>query len=52
LATVVTILFIGGGLDEFGWRGCALGGIRNGKNALIASLVLGYFWGATRLLAF
>jgi membrane protease YdiL (CAAX protease family) len=49
LLTAVTILFIGGGLEEFGWRGYALDRMQTGKNALLASLVLGFFWGLWHL---
>jgi membrane protease YdiL (CAAX protease family) len=49
LLTGVTILFIGGGLEEFGWRGYALDRMQTGKNALLASLVLGFFWGLWHL---
>lgn len=49
LGTAVAILFIGGGLEEFGWRGYALDRMQNGKNALTASLVLGFFWGLWHL---
>jgi len=49
LVTAITILFIGGGLEEFGWRGYALDKMQNGNNALIASLVLGFFWGLWHL---
>ena len=49
LVTAITILFIGGGMEEFGWRGYALDRMQNGKNALIASLVLGFFWGLWHL---
>jgi membrane protease YdiL (CAAX protease family) len=45
LITGVTILFIGGGLEEFGWRGYALDRMQTGRNAVLASLVLGLFWG-------
>ena len=49
LVTALTILFIGGGLEEFGWRGYALDRMQDGGNALIASLVLGFFWGMWHL---
>jgi len=49
LVTAITILFIGGGLEEFGWRGYALDRMQNGKNAVVASLVLGFFWGLWHL---
>ena len=49
LMTALIILFIGGGLEEFGWRGYALDRMQTGKNALIASLVLGFFWGLWHL---
>jgi membrane protease YdiL (CAAX protease family) len=49
LSTATIILFIGGGLEEFGWRGYALDRIQNGQNAVIASLVLGLFWGVWHL---
>lgn len=49
LVTALTILFIGGGLEEFGWRGYALDRMQNGRNALTASLVLGFFWGLWHL---
>ena len=34
LLTGLTILFIGGGLEEFGWRGYALDRMQTGKNAV------------------
>jgi len=49
LATTVTILLVGGGLEEFGWRGYALDRLQNGHNALTASLVLGLIWGSWHL---
>lgn len=49
LITVVIILFIGGGLEEFGWRGYALDRMQTGQNAVVASLVLGLFWGVWHL---
>ena len=49
LATTVTILFVGAGLEEFGWRGYALDRLQNGRNALTASLVLGLIWGRWHL---
>ena len=49
LVIAVTILFIGGGLEEFGWRGYALDRMQTGNNAVIASLVLGFFWGLWHL---
>jgi hypothetical protein len=49
MLTALTILFIGGGLEEFGWRGYALDRMQTGKNALLASLVLGFFWGLWHL---
>ncbi len=49
LVTAVFILLIGGGLEEFGWRGYALDRMQTGKNALVASLVLGLFWGLWHL---
>lgn len=49
LVTALTILFIGGGLEEFGWRGYALDRMQNDQNALLASLVLGFFWGLWHL---
>ncbi|QEE16724.1 CPBP family glutamic-type intramembrane protease [Promethearchaeum syntrophicum] len=39
------ILFIGGPIaEEFGWRGYALDKIQKKYNALISSLILGFFW--------
>lgn len=49
LVTALTILFIGGGLEEFGWRGYALDRMQNNQSALPASLVLGFFWGLWHL---
>lgn len=49
LITAVTILFVGGGLEEFGWRGYALDRMQSGQNAVVASLVLGFFWGLWHL---
>jgi membrane protease YdiL (CAAX protease family) len=49
LGTTFYILFLGGGLEEFGWRGYALDRMQNGKNAVVASLVLGFFWGLWHL---
>ena len=49
LITALYILFIGGGLEEFGWRGYALDRMQTGRNALVASLVLGFFWGLWHL---
>lgn len=49
LGTAVVILLIGGGLEEFGWRGYALDRMQTGTNAVVASLVLGFFWGMWHL---
>lgn len=49
LVTIVTVLVVGGGLEEFGWRGYALDRLQNGRNALTASLVLGLIWGSWHL---
>jgi len=49
LITAVTILFVGGGLEEFGWRGYALDRMQSSQNAVVASLVLGFFWGLWHL---
>mgnify|MGYP001820257238 FL=1 len=49
LITVVTILLVGGGLEEFGWRGYALDRMQDGRNALPASLLLGLIWGSWHL---
>ena len=49
LVTIVVILFVGGGLEEFGWRGYALDRLQNGRNALTASLALGLIWGSWHL---
>ena len=49
LITPIFILFLGGGLEEFGWRGYALDRMQTGQNALVASLVLGFFWGLWHL---
>ena len=49
LGTITIILFVGGGLEEFGWRGYALDRLQNGRNALTASLILGLIWGSWHL---
>lgn len=49
LITTIFILFLGGGLEEFGWRGYALDRLQNGQNAVAASLVLGLIWGLWHL---
>jgi hypothetical protein len=49
LITALFILFLGGGLEEFGWRGYALDRMQTGQNAVVASLVLGFFWGMWHL---
>lgn len=49
LITMLIILFIGGGLEEFGWRGYALDRMQNGHNAISASLLLGLIWGLWHL---
>jgi len=40
----VIILFTGGPLEEFGWRGYALPILQRKYNALISSLILGVIW--------
>jgi membrane protease YdiL (CAAX protease family) len=40
----VIILFTGGPLEEFGWRGYALPILQRKFNALISSLILGVLW--------
>ncbi len=50
--TFLVILFIGGGMEEFGWRGYALDRMQTGRNAVVASLVLGFIWGIWHLPTF
>lgn len=40
----VIILFLGGPVEEFGWRGFALDKLQNRINATSASLILGFIW--------
>lgn len=41
----VWILFYGGGLEEPGWRGFALPRLQGRWSPLVASAILGFFWG-------
>lgn len=49
VGTFFIILLVGGGLEEFGWRGYALDPLQKNSNALTASLVLGFMWGLWHL---
>lgn len=50
---LITGMLLGGPLEEeFGWRGFALVNLQKKYNALIASLMVGFFWGIWHLPAF
>ena len=46
LSTFVMVTLIGGGQEEFGWRGYVLDRIQSRYSALVSSLIVGAFWAA------
>lgn len=49
LPTILFMMLLGGGQEEFGWRGYALDILETQWGALVASLVLGLIWGVWHL---
>ncbi len=49
LSTFVMVTLLGGGQEEFGWRGYALDRIQSRFSALTSSLIVGTFWACWHL---
>jgi membrane protease YdiL (CAAX protease family) len=49
IPSILLMLFLGGGQEEFGWRGVALDALQDHWSAVKASLVLGLFHGVWHL---
>lgn len=49
LGELIFVTFLGGGQEEFGWRGFALPHLQKHYSPIVSTLILGIFWGLWHL---